>query len=128
MATSESDAVPAWLFRRLIGIVYLLAFWSMSRQVIGLIGHDGILPAAGYMDQIRTWAAAEHVGIDRFRLFPTVFWFSVNDAFLSGLCIAGMFCSVLAALGFAPFLLLPLLWLLYLSLAVVGQDFLLYQW
>jgi hypothetical protein len=58
-------AVAGWVFCRLLGIVYFLAFWSLARQVVGLIGHDGILPAHNYMDNVRAWAGAEQIGIDR---------------------------------------------------------------
>ena len=59
-----SDAVPHWLFRRLLGVVYFFAFWSLARQVVGLIGHEGILPAQDYMNEIRAWAATGQVGFD----------------------------------------------------------------
>ena len=124
----RSDAVPSWLFRRLLGLVYLFAFWSLARQVAGLIGHDGILPASEYMNQIREWVAGQQIGIDRFRLFPTLAWISTTDAFLTGLSIAGIVLSLLLILGVTPLAVLPLLWILYLSLSTVGQDFFTYQW
>src|SRR5437773_3740103 len=37
-------ARATWLFLRLLGIVYLLAFLSLNAQILGLIGHEGILP------------------------------------------------------------------------------------
>lgn len=123
-----TDAAPGWLFRRLLGLVYLFAFWSLARQVAGLIGHDGILPAADYLNQIREWVAGQEIGIDRFRLFPTLAWISTTDAFLTGLSIAGIVFSLLLIVGVAPLVVLPLLWILYLSLSTVGQDFFTYQW
>src|SRR5580704_6622201 len=39
--------LTAWVFLRLMGIIYFCAFASLGTQIIGLIGHDGILPAAG---------------------------------------------------------------------------------
>src|SRR5262245_52708882 len=33
-------AVARWLFLRMVGLAYLLAFWSLSSQIIGLVGHD----------------------------------------------------------------------------------------
>ncbi len=121
-------ALPAWCFRRLLGLVYLAAFWSLGRQVLGLIGHDGILPASLYLDEARSWATTAQVGLDRFRIVPTLCWFSVSDAWLSGLCFSGAGLAVLLILGIVPLLVLPLLWLIYLSLSVVGRDFLSYQW
>jgi hypothetical protein len=34
--------VAGWVFGRLLGVVYFIAFLSLARQVVGLIGHDGI--------------------------------------------------------------------------------------
>jgi hypothetical protein len=113
---------------RLLGVVYFMAFWSLSRQVVGLIGHDGILPAHTYMDNVRAWASAEQLGFDRFRLLPTLCWISTGDAFLEALCAGGAALASLLVVGVAPGVVLPLLWLTYLSLSVVGQDFLSFQW
>ena len=35
-----------WLFLRLLGIVYLIAFVSLAVQITGLVGEHGLLPAA----------------------------------------------------------------------------------
>jgi hypothetical protein len=117
-----------WLFLRALGLVYLCAFASLAAQITGLIGHDGVLPARLYIDGARAWAAAEHVGLDRFHVLPTLVWISSSDAFLKILCIGGATLAALLVAGIAPIVMLPLLWLDYLSLMVVGRDFLSYQW
>jgi hypothetical protein len=117
-----------WVFLRLLGVAYLFAFASLATQIVGLIGHDGILPARLYMDGARAWAAAEHAGLDRFRLVPTLCWISSSDAFLKLLCLGGTALAGLLIAGIAPIVMLPLLWLDYLSLMAVGRDFLSYQW
>src|SRR4051812_29952925 len=38
-------ALARWWFFRLLGIVYMAAFASLAAQIVGLVGHDGILPA-----------------------------------------------------------------------------------
>jgi len=121
-------SAATWLFLRLLGVVYLCAFWSLATQIVGLVGHDGILPARVYMDAARAWTAAEHVGIDRFRVLPTLCWIATSDAFLRSLCVGGAALALLLAAGVAPLVTLPLLWLDYLSLVVIGRDFLSYQW
>ena len=121
-------SAATWLFLRLLGVIYLFAFWSLATQIVGLVGHDGILPARVYMDAARAWTAAEHVGLDRFRVLPTLCWIGTSDAFLRSLCIGGAALAVLLAAGVAPLVILPLLWLDYLSLVVIGRDFLSYQW
>jgi len=121
-------SLATWLFSRALGVVYFLAFASLATQIVGLVGHDGILPARLYMDGARAWASAEHAGLDRFRLLPTLCWISSSDAFLKALCLGGAALAVLLTAGVAPIVMLPLLWLDYLSLMVVGRDFLSYQW
>jgi hypothetical protein len=123
-----TSARASWLFLRLLGFVYVLAFWSLATQVIGLIGHDGILPAREYMDSARQFFTAEHVGLDRYWILPTLCWLSTTDTFLRLLCLGGIALGVLLAVGVLPALVLPLLWLDYLSLSVVSREFLSYQW
>ena len=113
-----------WVFLRLLGVIYLAAFWSLATQIVGLIGHDGILPARLYMEGARAFVAAQHIGLDRFRLLPTLCWLSTSDAFLRALCLGGVALSLMLVAGVVPALVLPLLWIDYLSLSVVGRDFL----
>jgi hypothetical protein len=127
--TSRSTyAVTSWIFIRLLGLAYLFAFWSLAQQVLGLIGHDGILPAADYMAALRSAMESRQIGWARFHLLPTLCWWSTSDAFLEGLAAGGAVLSALLVLGVAPGLMLPLLWMAYLSLSIVGRDFLSYQW
>jgi hypothetical protein len=119
---------PARVFLRLLGAIYLLAFWSLGTQIAGLVGDRGILPAHVYMAAVRSWAAAQHIGLERYQLLPTLCWISTSDAFLKGLCYSGAALALLLLAGIAPILVLPILWLEYLSLSVIGRDFLSYQW
>jgi len=117
-----------WLFLRLLGLVYVIAFLSLMVQVTGLIGAHGILPARAYMDAARAFVASEHIGIDRYRLLPTLCWIDASDQFLRALCLAGAVLGVLLAIGVLPALAAPLLWIDYLSLSAVAREFLSYQW
>src|SRR6185436_6488295 len=96
--------------------------------IVGLIGHDGILPADEYMDRARAFVAAENIGLDRYRLLPTVCWLGASDAVLRALCLGGVALAALLVIGILPIVVLPLLWIDYLSLSVVGRDFLSFQW
>jgi hypothetical protein len=109
------------------GLTYLLAFWSLYTQIPGLIGHDGILPAAQYRDRATQFVATEHVGLDRFRLLPTLCWLSAGDGFLRALCLAGAALASLLIAGILPAVMVPLLWIDYLSLTVVAREFFSYQ-
>ena len=116
-------ARATWLFLRSLGIVYLIAFWSLGSQILGLIGHDGILPADRYLAEVRTV-----LGPSRYWLLPTLAWANASDMALYGLCIAGGALASLLVLGVLSGVVVPLLWLIYLSLSVVCRGFLSYQW
>ena len=123
-----SAARANWIFLRILGVVYVVAFGSLAVQVVGLIGANGILPAHAYMDGARAFVAAQHIGIDRYRLLPTLCWIDASDAFLRALSIGGVVLAVLLAAGLVPAIVLPLLWVDYLSLSAVAREFLSYQW
>jgi lipase maturation factor 1 len=117
-----------WIFLRALGAIYLVAFISLWTQISGLIGHDGILPAGQFMSAVKQQCDAQGIGVERFHLLPTLCWFNSSDYFLNFQCAAGTFFALLLIIGIAPAPCLALLWLLYLSLATVGQDFLGFQW
>src|SRR6185436_16725334 len=78
-------------------------------------------------------AATQHfeerdAGLDRFRQLPTLCWFSASDRLLHLQCAAGAVLALLLIVGIAPAPCLFLLWLIYLSLATVGREFLSFQW
>src|SRR5438876_3443507 len=112
-----------WLFLRLLGVVYLIAFTSLALQVTGLIGEHGILPATAFLDRTR----ALHGGA-AYRLFPTVCWLGAGDGALRVLCWGGAGLALLVVAGVAQAPALALLRVCYLSLSVVGQTFLWFQW
>lgn len=124
----SAHLLTRWLFLRALGAVYLFAFISVWMQVIGLIGHDGILPADQLMAAVKQQCAAQHIGWDRYHQLPTFCWFDSSDAFLKFQCAAGAVLAGLLILGIAPIPCLVALWMLYLSLVNVGQDFFGFQW
>jgi predicted DCC family thiol-disulfide oxidoreductase YuxK len=119
----ETFGRAAAIFLRGLGVIYFIAFASLLPQVTGLIGLEGILPATSYLHAIRS-----QIGIERFWDLPTLGWLSSGDTFLRFLCWAGMALSATLVAGFVPLAALAGLWLLYLSIANIGQDFLLFQW
>ena len=112
-----------WLFLRLLGVIYLIAFLSLWTQIDGLIGSDGITPAERYLNAIR-----EQIGLERYFAFPTLCWLNDSNVFLHLLCGGGALLSLLLIIGIAPAFALVGLWLFYLSLVSVGQSFLSFQW
>jgi hypothetical protein len=113
------------MFLRGIGLVYLTAFWSIAVQVDGLIGSRGILPAAQYLERA---ARILGVGPATWWRLPTLCWLDASDWALHALCWGGAALGVALAGGLLPGLCTMLLWVFYLSLVVVGQEFLSYQW
>ncbi|HEV2419745.1 MAG TPA: lipase maturation factor family protein [Terriglobia bacterium] len=111
------------VFLRLLGVVYLAAFASLWPQIGGLIGAHGILPAQTYLAAI-----AHTLGPERYHLIPTLAWLSASDGFLKFLAGGGTVLSLLLIFDVAPGPVLLLLWLFYLSLVSVGQDFMSFQW
>src|SRR5262249_9190103 len=106
-----------------LGIIYLIAFISLWVQIDGLVGHNGILPAADYLK-----AVSERVGPERYWWLPTICWVNASDRFLHLLCGSGTVLSLLAMIGVAPVFSLALLWAIYLSLCTICREFLSFQW
>jgi hypothetical protein len=113
-----------WLYLRGLGLVFCLAFASLLPQLSGLMGPEGLEPAALWLE----WARAE-LGSGRFLQLPTLLWLSgAGEGALYGLCLAGVVCGALLAVDVAPRLALVGAWACYLSLTSVGGVFLSYQW
>jgi len=111
------------LFLRGLALVYLAAFLSLWVQVHGLIGSQGILPATQYLEAVH-----DQVGSRGYHLLPTLAWFGAGDVALHLLCGGGVVLALLLLVGLAPRICLLGLWALYLSLTLVGQVFLSFQW
>jgi hypothetical protein len=50
-AAAANYSIGAWLFLRALGVVYALAFLSLTVQIKGLAGRDGILPARNFSNK-----------------------------------------------------------------------------
>ncbi len=123
LETDPEQRLTSWLFLRLLAIVYFIAFASLSVQITGLVGPDGILPfteaaAVGY----------ERFGRNAWWMFPSLFWIDASDAALHGATFAGMLSSLSLLFGFYQRFCLTLMFVLYLSLLTAGQTFLTFQW
>ncbi len=122
-AEPPTYALVEWLFIRILGLIYFVAFASLAVQITGLIGSHGILPAGDYLQAIY-----DRFGSQSYGLVPTVFWLNSGDAFLKAVCVAGAVLALVLIAGYAQRLILIVLFLLYLSLVSAGQDFLTFQW
>jgi len=123
MKTKSNYYIGRDLFLRLLGFVYLIAFWSLWSQVSGLYGKDGILPISELMQAVQ-----KNLGGAGFFQLPTVFWLSSSDTMLLFVCVIGVLSSIGLMIGLLPSVNLFILWLFYLSFLTTGRTFLSFQW
>jgi len=119
----ERYELVSWVFLRLLGAIYIAAFVSLSVQILGLVGHAGILPLGGHL------GAARHVlGDTAYGVLPTLFWLNSSDASLLAGCVVGALLGLLVVLNRWTRAALIGLFVLYLSYFYAGQDFTGFQW
>lgn len=111
------------LFLRLLGLIYLAAFASLWPQVSGLIGSRGIAPAEQLIEAVRSG-----VGSGAFWEIPSLFWFFGGDSALVWFCILGCIAAVLMICGVFWRVAAAACFVLYLSLVVIGEPFMSFQW
>lgn len=111
------------LFYRLLGFIYFFAFGAFLFQIRGLIGQQGILPISNLLT-----FSHHRVGKKAYYYIPSLFWWWNSDTALMTVTAIGTALSVLLMLNVYPAILLPLLFILYLSIVSVGQDFLSFGW
>lgn len=111
------------LFERSLAFLYFIAFLSAFNQFPALLGERGLLPVPKFLKQVT------------FRESPSLFHWKYSDQFLRGLCLFCMCLSFAFVLGLSavtPIVLHILLWLIlyvgYLSIVNVGQDFYSFGW
>ena len=125
----ELDSCTYWLtrvfFLRLLGFIYFIAFFSLTRQLGPLIGADGLLPAHLYLERM---AALYEAGWEAILAVPTLLWLDCADWAMYALAYMGAAAALALLAGYTSALLLALLWALYLSLYHVGQIFYGYGW
>lgn len=141
---SESESVPAQtaslrpLFLSGVGCLYLIAFFSYYLQYPGLFGEDGIQPLGPALVQAAsrarvqnadTWDGASQL----MHRQPTLLWLAAPldialDAFAEGIALLGCLLSIVVMLGGHHAFIFVALFALYLSLFLLGQSMLSFQW
>ena len=120
---AERYTLVSWIFLRVFGAIYVAAFASLGVQILGLIGHDGILPAGAYFG-----AAHQALGNSAYRLLPSLFWVNSSDTALVAGAVVGMVLGLLVVVDRWTRLALIGLFALYLSYVYAGQAFMSFQW
>jgi lipase maturation factor 1 len=113
---------PRWIFLRALGLIYFSAFYSLLFQIKGLIGPNGILPAADYLQAVN---AALH--LQSYWTVPTLLWFGGSNGALMTLCWVGLVASLLVTLNLWPRAGLLICFLCFVSFVSVARDFSGYQ-
>lgn len=116
-------SLTRFVFQRLLGMIYFIAFLIVVNQFPGLCGGHGLLPAKLFVKRIEFWDS------------PSLFWFWPQDVFLKTLGWVGLALAFLAMCGVSDLFSTPwsvlvwfLLWLIYLSFVNVGQTFYGFGW
>lgn len=123
MWNTENYTTAAHLLPRLLGFVYFCAIFPFLFQILGLLGKNGILPIKDYLDLLRFSYPKK-----RFFYAPTLFWINSSNRAILALTLMGSLFSILLMLGIYPPLFLAFLFLIYLSIVSVGQEFLSFGW
>jgi lipase maturation factor 1 len=118
---SVNHFISRWFFLRALGLIYFSAFFALLFQVRGLIGTQGILPAADYLQAVHA------LGTLRFWYCPTLLWFSDGNRLLMALCWTGLIASLILIANIWPRAMLLLCFCCFLSFASAAQDFSGYQ-
>jgi len=114
-----------FVFLRLLGFIYLIAFISLATQVIPLIGSEGLLPADNFIDRVESSYGSKSNG---FSALPSIFWFGISDNALVILSWLGVILSIIVLIGYSNSILMFVLWALYMSFVHIGQTWYGYGW
>ena len=123
LCPAENYQLASYLYLKLLAVIYFIAFFSLSTQITGLVGENGILPFTEQLEYIYS-----NYGVMAWLYKPTLFWFDSGDLALQAVCLLGCVLSVFLLIGFKPLWSLIGLFVLYLSLLHAGQTFLMFQW
>src|SRR2546429_3486259 len=118
-----------WLTRfvilRLLGFVYAIAFLVAARQLVPLVGREGLTPAHDFLYNIHSQLGSRTEGMLE---VPTLFWFGCTDQGLSIFAWVGFALSLIVLGGYPHSILLAILWAIHISIPHLGQVSFRYCW
>jgi len=123
MLNPESYCIASKILLHLLGVIYLFSFASFLFQMKGLYGEQGILPVQSYLRLFRN-----SYGRKSYYYCPSLFWINAGDTMLVAMPLLGIILSIFLILGIQSALTLFLLFIVYLSIVSIGQDFLSFIW
>jgi hypothetical protein len=123
--TGETYTLTRFVILRLLGFIYLIAFLAAARQLVPLVGSDGLTPGPLFVDQAAQMLGGTWAGFLR---LPMVFWFDCSDTALTVVPWIGMALAFALVCGYGNALGMAVLWFLYMSVVHIGQDWYGYGW
>jgi hypothetical protein len=125
-ASPDSYWLTRFVLLRWMGFVYLIAFYVAAKQLVPLVGANGLTPATLFFHQV----AASQYGdvLSGFLMLPSLFWWNCSDTMLRMIPWIGVALSCVVLAGYANALMMTVLWFFYVSIVHVGQDWYGYGW
>jgi len=110
-----------------MGFVYLVAFYVAAKQLVPLVGANGLTPAHLFFQRV---VASPEYGdsLAGFLGFPSIFWLDCSDTWLSVVPWIGVVLSCVVLAGYANAVMMTVLWFLYVSIVHAGQEWYGYGW
>ena len=124
--TEYSYVSAYWLYGRCLGLVTLIAFLSYWYQADALIGEQGLSPWIDSLKNIHQWCS-QNQDLNKWVICPTLLWLEPLSSH-NLLFIIGSISALFLTIGFLPTISALVSYLCYLSVMVVGEPFLSFQW
>jgi hypothetical protein len=118
--------ISHWLYGRCLGLITSIAFLSYWYQADCLIGQNGLSPWIDDLAKIEKWSA-QSPDLNKWNIRPTLLWWEPLANF-NLLFVFGSISALLLSIGILPTISALVSYLCYLSLMVVGEPFLSFQW
>ncbi|HXC52632.1 MAG TPA: lipase maturation factor family protein [Candidatus Limnocylindrales bacterium] len=109
-----------WIYLRILGLLYVTAFLSLSSEIVGLVGPSGLFPAGTYLSSLAARIAGDS---SRLLAAPTIAWLGSGAWALQCYCWVGVAAAVLVVVNRVPRLALVVCWVCYLSLLTIAPQF-----
>jgi len=119
----DNYRLTSWLFLKGVALVYFFAFASLSVQITGLAGPNGMLPFHETLSN-----TYRELGWHAWWNIPTLFWLDASDTALKLAAYGGCILAVMLFFGRQQIFALIGMFVLYLSLFQAGDTFLSFQW
>ena len=118
--------ISHWAYGRFLGLVTLIAFLSYWSQANALIGENGLSPWTEDLIKVEN-IVDQNPELNKWIIRPTLLWVQLfaNHNLLFSI---GSLSALFLAIGILPTLCASISYVCYLSLMVVGEPFLSFQW